>query len=201
MQKRRSAFTFVEIMMTAVLLVLGFFPLYSLMRGNLRRAKFQKVRVFGSSLAQNLLERIRGCSLKFLDDGSGGAAGVAGGGGGTTFSAEMAGGFLDQDPLLNPKPNQDGVPGDAEFTRLLERWESRRKLYAIDTMPIGPGTSGGLATSKLRLVGIRVKWGKDTTRLGQAPSQIEELSTGAEHLSVIAIAGEGLFHPPPPSAY
>jgi type II secretory pathway pseudopilin PulG len=205
-RKRIQAFTMVEIMIAVVILVLGFMPIYSMMQAGTKRARFQKIRAFGLSLAQNYLERVRGCSLMYLDaDGpifdAGQLQGVP------NLWAGGPGGVIDlfaKDPLLNPKAGNEGVPGDDEMKALIEHWERRGAIFHPIPGKVSPSWSEDLAKLKMRIITSSVTWSKAYDQY-RRPTSLDEFRSGKngkryqgrEVVSLVAISGEGLFHPPP----
>lgn len=205
MHRYRRGFTFVEIMVAVVVLVAGFLPIFNMMQAGTKRARFQKIRAFGLSLAQSNLERVRGCSLKYLDaEGpeaeAAAALGLPNMWNGPGDINELVG----QDPLLNPTPGVEGVPEDDEMKVLIEKWTARSKIFHPIMGKTSPKWNDRLAKLKMRIVTSSVTWSKQWEDF-RVPNTWEEFRDGKngrryqgrEVVSLVAVSGEGLFHPPP----
>ncbi len=190
-------------MIASLILMLAFIPLYKMFQGGAKRARFQKIRAYASSLAQNYIERVRGCSLYYLDeDGPKYEASddpaIAHG----HFLTDLESGFTVNDPVLVPTPDSPGVPPDDEMRDLLQRWAKRATLFKTVPARISPEMSPSLAPMNMRILAVSIYWGQDKL---PRPLTLEELRNGkdgkrynsSESLTLATLMGEGLFHPPP----
>lgn len=198
-----AGFTFAEITVAVLILVIGMLPVYSLIESQSRRARYSKIRAFGAGLAANFLERLRGCSLQFLlsEPPAGGGTAPAGSGPRTLDAAIPIGGgggaipLYADDTIWNPAADPN-IPQDEEMKSLLEEWRKRANKFNV--LPLFPKRERNpdLGARNTVLIGVKVSWGrrKDTTPL---PEELTDLDLGPEHLSLACFAGESLFHPPP----
>lgn len=195
----------VEVMIATMILVLALFPIVSMMRGRQKRARFQKIRSFAMSLAQNQVERLRGCSIYYLetDSGSPWYSRADQLGHPHLDGAELQK-LVQEDTILNPVAGQDGVPGDEEMKELLERWNKRKELYAIRPHTTSASMDPDLAKKNMMILAVTAYWGPDVDNFKFAAT-FDTLKTGLESgqyrgsqaLTLFSIIGEGLFHPPP----
>lgn len=198
--RRRRALTFVEIMVATVIMVAAFFPLVSMMRSGARRAKFQKIRAFGTSLAQNLLERMRGMSIYYLEAQSGTPHGwyeraeALGHGHLEDDLAQL----IESDPIFNPIVGQEGVPDDPEMKDLVERWSKRAGVFRVKPHVVSSTWDPGLADRKMAILAVSTLWEGDTPRKDNLQALKEDLANGTlqgpNALTLFALVGEGLFH-------
>ncbi len=185
--------------MAVIVMMVGLLPVYTIMQGNSKRAQYNKMRSFAGTLAQNYLERIRACSLDFLD----GAAATPTGGptpSGRTLddvvpqnSASVP--LFQEDQLMNPLVDPS-VPSDPEMKSLLAEWDRRRSFFSLQRLPVKKEYAPELYDLRMRVLGVKIFWGKER-QTAQPPATLDELTLGTEHLSLVAFAGETLFHPPP----
>jgi len=182
---RRPAFTFMEVMVAVIILVVGLLPVYSIMQGGAKRARYNKIRAFAATIVQNWIERLRPCSLEYLD-----------GNWGTDWQS-AAQEMLDQDSILIPRQGDPTVPQDEEFRGLLANWNRRRDKFRLHFLPVGPDQGlNGMEEYRMRLIGAKIYWGR-AKETAQHPTSPSDLTRGRDYLSLAALAGEGLFHPPP----
>lgn len=183
---RRQAFTFMEVTVAVIILVVGLLPVYSIMQGGAKRARYNKIRAFAASLAQNTIERIRGYSLEHLETNFGPGSWEAG-------VLQLR----DEDAIFIPRSGDPGVPTDDEMKHLLDEWNRRRDKFTLHMLPIQEDQGiGDLSKYRSRLIGVKLYWGR-AKQTAQHPTSPSELTRGRDFLSLVAIAGEGLFHPPP----
>ncbi|NUN47977.1 MAG: hypothetical protein HUU15_04005 [Candidatus Brocadiae bacterium] len=183
---RPRGFTFVEIIVATIVMVIAVIPFFSGIQRRNRQARYDKIRSFAMTLASNYLERTRAMRYDYLS-GGGTDSGVVGGG------ADGANELFNSDVIMSPKPGVEGCPTDAEMQALISQWRNRLGSFSARTMP--PQRPTGFEASKTVLLGVRVSWGDK--REMPKPSGLADLTKGTNHLSLACLAGEALFHPPP----
>jgi hypothetical protein len=188
----------VEIMVATVIMVAAFFPLVSMMRSGARRAKFQKIRAFGTSLAQNLLERMRGMSIYYLEGSSGAPWYERAEALGHGHLEDDLGDLIGADPIFNPIVGQEGVPDDDEMKDLVERWTKRAELFYVKPHIVSGTWDEPLAARKMAILAVTTSWKEDFQRKDNLQALKDDLSNGvlqgSSSLTMFAIVGEGLFH-------
>lgn len=206
--RRRRALTFVEIMVAVIIMVAAFFPLFSMMRSGVRRAKFQKIRAFGTTLVQNTIERLRGMSIHYLESKGGTEwytraetrwSSVEGG---PHLSPESLGQMLTVDPVFAPVAGKEGVPDDPEMQDLIKRWNDRAGLFRFGPHFISSEWDAKLASMNMAILAVSCRWdGEDFVRMETLDALQSRLESGelrgGKAMTMFAIIGEGLFHPPP----
>lgn len=182
----RRGFTFVEIIVATIVMVIAVIPFFSGIQRRNRQARYDKIRSFAMTLASNYLERTRAMRFDYLTGGGTDSGAVVGG-------ADGADEVFNLDVIMSPKPGVEGCPTDPEMQALITQWRNRLGSFTARTM--APQLPTGFEKSKTALLGVRVSWG-DKRELPK-PTGLGDLTKGTNHLSLACLAGEALFHPPP----
>ena len=164
MHRSTRAFTFAEIVVVTLVLMLGIIPIYQTMVSQSEQTRFSRQAAFAAAVATNVVEIYKRLSIKDLNKAQ--ADGK--------FASPLKGDAPDADPILFPWNNEQLRPfldaGDSSLGELMKAYRKEMDKYTIKvTVTPGEGAHADRYCKVQALVSYEVRQNSGS-RTNQVPA-------------------------------